>query len=45
VCLVLFDIVGATVAWFLLRPADYAGHAGPERTAPLSAPPLANGNH
>jgi ACS family hexuronate transporter-like MFS transporter len=25
VCLVLFDIIGATVAWFLLRPGDYSG--------------------
>lgn len=25
VCLVLFDIIGATVAWFLLRPNDYSG--------------------
>jgi MFS transporter, ACS family, hexuronate transporter len=37
VCLVLFDIVGATVAWFLLKSSDYSGTLrAPKVTAPVA---------
>jgi ACS family hexuronate transporter-like MFS transporter len=43
VCLVLFDIVGATVAWFLLKSSDYSGTLrAPKVTAP-AAPATSTG--
>jgi ACS family hexuronate transporter-like MFS transporter len=43
VCLVLFDIVGATVAWFLLRPGDYAGTLRAPKAPPPTAPATSTG--
>ncbi|CDY76743.1 Hexuronate transporter [Caballeronia glathei] len=37
VCLVLFDIIGATVAWFLLKPSDYSGTLRAPKIATLAA--------